>query len=366
MIGAAAAAVVAMCGCGGTTSARQIATARQQRSEAILVALLADRRLVEVSPESGRVLARASVGVAAPSAAATGAYIAAPQSGKRFFVLVPYAGGRKQDVQEIAASDLTTLRSYRLPGGIVFRSLETSRDGKRLYVLGNRGEANQIGAPMLAVIDTASGRLLAKTTLRASAGRHWLVFDAALSADGNLLAVSYHGPDTTGADWLRLNQISKRCTDRTPPAVACLSLHGEVAFRGHDIVATTGEGPLVERTLRDRLVRSWASKLPRNHLTRLALDASAKRAAVIGGCDYTGGLSVISLVTGATTRIGYPEKVCGEEVVFVDEHIVAVARNALSVPNGAPSRIDLVDVRRRLIDRRIATASDVLDIAVIR
>ena len=364
MLGGAVMAT-AMCSCAGTTPRSRVTHEAPQRSEPALVALLANRRLVEVGVASGKVLARGRVGAGAPIAAATGAYIAAPPSRKTLFVLVPYAPGKKQDIREVAVSDLTTVRSYRLPEGVVFRSLQAGRDGKHLYVVGNRGDAKQIRAPVLVVIDTASGRLLARQTLRPADGRQWLVFDTALSSDGTLLAVSYHGPDTTGADWIRLKALTERCADTTSLGVACLSLHGDIAFRGGDIVATTGEGPLVERTLHDELVRSWPVKLPRNHLTRLALDAGAKRAAVIGGCDYTGGLSVISLLTGATTVIGYPEKVCGEEVVFVDRRTVAVARNALSVPQGTPSRIDLVDVQRRLIERHISIASDAVDLVAI-
>jgi hypothetical protein len=355
LAGIAVAAALAACSGGGA--------AKGSPPPASLVELLADRRLVEVSPARGAVERRRRVGRRTPVAGATGSYLAATRD--RLFALVPAAAGAPQVVRSFTARGLRPVRRYRLPPGIVFRSLQASRDGSRLYAAGNRGTAAHVGAPVVVAIDAGSGRVVGTRAVRPAAGRSRLVLDTALSHDGALLLVSYHGPDTTGADWVPLRDPGRRCVDRTPPSVACLTLHGGVAFRGRDVVATTGEGPLVERTLGDRLVRSWPPKLPRNHLMRFALYANDGRAAVLGGCDYAGGLSVISLGDGATRVLGYPGKICGEQVVAVDARTLVIARNPLSVPQGGPSELDVVDVGERKVVRRIAIPSDVVDAAVL-
>lgn len=130
------------------------------------------------------------------------------------------------------------------------------------------------------------------------------------------------------------------------------------------MVATTGEGPLIERALNNQLNDTWPPKLPGNHLTHFTLDPTRQQAAVIGSCGYSGGLSIITLQTGATTVIGYPEKICGEQVLFLTETRVAVARNTVPVPQGPPAEVDTIDMQTEKITARTSTPSDVLDMRI--
>lgn len=331
-----------------------------------MFALLSDRALLKVSTKDGRVLGSVQLGTRAPVAAAVGDFIAASSDAKRLFVLVPAAERDGQSIIELSSATLKIRQRFSLPAGIVFRSLQTGPRSGRLYVVGNRGTNRNVDAPVLLVLDPNSGAVLDRLIVRPARGRDWYVGDAAISSDERYLAVSYHGTDTTGADWIRLSEAPEVCPDRTPAYLACLGLHGDVAFREHNLVATTGEGPLVERARDDRLVRSWPPKLPRNHLTHFTLDNPSRRAVVLGSCGYAGGISVISLDSASTKVIGYPEKLCGEAASFAEPELLAVARNALPVPQGTASKIDFVDLGTGRIVRHTPTRSDVVALLASR
>jgi hypothetical protein len=87
-----------------------------------------------------------------------------------------------------------------------------------------------VNSPVLLVLDQNSGAIADPLTVRPAQGRDWYVTDAAVSSDERYLAVSYHGPDTSGADWISLSDPPQVCSDRTPAYLACVRLHGDVAF----------------------------------------------------------------------------------------------------------------------------------------
>jgi hypothetical protein len=352
-------AVVAATGCGGDSIERSSA-------RPFVFALLSDRGLLKVSATDGRVLRSIRLGTRAPPAGAVSDFIAPSRDPKRLFVLVPAAGRDRQSIVELDSATLKIQQRFPLPAGMVFRSLQTGPRSGRLYVLGNRGTDRNVNAPILLVLDQNSGAIADPIIIRPAHGRDWYVTDAAISSDERYLAVSYHGPDTTGADWISLSEAPKVCSDRTPAYLACIRLHGDIAFREHHLVATTGEGPLVERNLDGRLARSWRPKVPRNHLTHFTFDTPSGRAVVLGSCGYTGGLSVISLDSVSAKVIGYPKKVCGEAASFVQAGLLAVARNALPVPQGAVSQIDFVDLDAGRILRHTPTRSDVVALVASR
>jgi hypothetical protein len=345
---------VAIGGCGGQS--RDPPPARPP-----VFALLSDRLLLKVSSTSGRPLASAQLGARSPVAAAVGDYLSLSADARRLFVLIPATRRDAQSVVELDPATLAVKQRYPLPAGSVFASLEIGLRSGRLYVAGNRGTDRNLGAPVVLVLEPSSGAVLQRLTVRLARGGQWSVFDAAVSSDEQHLAVSYHGTDTTGADWIRLGAAPRTCADRTPAHAACLALpHGAIAFRGHDLVATTGEGPLVELRLDGHRLQSWAPNLPRNHVMHVTLDSRGRRAVVPGSCGYTGGLSVIDLHSGTATVIGYPDAVCGEAAAFVDPELVAVARNAVPTPEAAPSEISFVDLAARRIVRSTATRSDIV------
>jgi len=75
---------------------------------------------------------------------------------------------------------------------------------------------------------------------------------------------------------------------------------------------------------------------------------------------------MISLDSGMTKVVGYPDEVCGEAVSFVEPELLAVGRNMVPVPQGTPSEIDFVDVGTRRIVRRTPTRSDIVALLASR
>jgi hypothetical protein len=326
----------------------------------IIFALLSDRSLLEVSSASGRILRTVQLGPRAPVAGSAGDFLARGPDGSTLFVLLHAATNQGQSVAEVATSTLKVGARHRLPAGISFQSLVVGPRSGRLYLAGNRLGKRAAGAPVLLVLEPGSGAVVERMTIRPTQGRDWLVLDAAVSSDERHAAVSYHGDDTTGADLISLAGQPRRCIDRTPDYAGCMSLHGGVVFGGHGLLAATGEGPLIELALDGRVLRRWRTRLPRNHLMALAVDGRGRVAATVGSCGYTGGVSVIELDSGRTTVIGYPRTVCGEIVAFAEAELLAVARNALPVPQGTPSAIEFVDVGKRRIVRRTPARTDVI------
>jgi hypothetical protein len=346
-------ALVAVAGCGGDPG-------EPPPAQRPVFALLSDRLLLKVSATSGRPLGSVQLGPRSPAAEAVGEYLAPSADASSLFVLVPATGRARQGVVEIATATLAVRKRYRLPTGIAFRSVELGPRSGRLYLVGNIDSGRKVGPPVLVVLDPGSQTALDRRVVRPARGRQWYVFDAAVSTDERYMAVSYHGPDATGADWIRLSQRPEICADRTPAWAGCLfEPHGEVDFRGPHLVGTS-ERSLVEFALDGRRVRSRSPRLRRNHLTRFTLDGRSRRAIVLGSCFYAGGMSVIGLRSGRTKVIGYPGKVCGETASLVAPGLVAVARNRQVVPTGSPSQLDFVDLHTRRIVRRMPTRSEVV------
>jgi hypothetical protein len=321
-----------------------------------VVALLANRQLVVVAPDGTITQPPLRLGPAEPPAELVGNYLALSRDRRTVFALVPGSGGAQRLVS-ISSATFTLVRTYPLPSRIFFRSLQIGPRTGRLYLVGNRGP----NAAVALALSPATGKILIRETTIRSNRRSWYVLATAISANERYLLVSYHGSDTQGADWLRIGPQFQRCKDHTPPQTACLSLHGGVAFRGANIVATTGEGPLLELTLENKIVRRWQPRLPRNHLMSFALDADRERAAVIGSCGYSGGLSLLDLVAGTTEVMGYPLRICGERVVFAGTSTVVIARNPLPVPQGRPSSLDTVDMTSGEVTQHVATPAESID-----
>jgi hypothetical protein len=191
----------------------------------------------------------------------------------------------------------------------------------------------------------------------------WIVLDSALSPDERQLLVTYHGASTTGADLVSTATLV-RCRPHGPESRAtCLSLHGRALFRtGDRVLATTGEGPLIELSLAGERTHAWELGLPGNHLMQFALSRDGMHAAAVGPCGYAGGLSYVDLDAGRVAVHGYPQGICADRVAFLDAGTVALARNAFPVPQGLPARLDLVDLATGRITLRRATPSEIVDL----
>jgi hypothetical protein len=242
-------------------------------------------------------------------------------------ILLSQRGWPASAIAELLGCDPAT--SYRLDRAITCRSLALSPRTGRIFLFGNRPE--QGGQSLLVtVLDPASGRRLGGWVARPANGHTWLPHQGIVTADERRLLVSYHGPDTTGADVLTLaGGRLIRCAG-APSWGGCLQgVHGDVITATEDrVLAATGDAQRVEElTLDGRIIRQWDSALPGNHLMELGLDIRAGRLYAIGSCGYAGGLSTIDLHTGQVRRLASPAK--------PRDPGISLSRSPLSVASGS-------------------------------
>ena len=303
---------------------------------------------------------------AEPRAAAVGSFLALGRDGGRLFVLSPPGVDDDTGGRSLAVLDPVTLRrlgSVALPDGLVVRSIQVGPRTGRLYVSGNSGAVRTPGGASVCVGEPAASPRWRCAVLRRPGRLHWLVLDTSLSPDERRLVVSYHGSDTTGADWVATATLA-RCQVRSADARAtCLSLHGRASFLTADrLLATTGEGPLLELSLAGARVGEWELGLAGNHVMEFAISPEGTHAAAVGPCGYRGGLSLVNLRAGTVSVHGYPDTLCADRITFLDARTVALARNRFPVPQGLPARLDVVDAATGRIRLRHSTASEVLDL----
>jgi hypothetical protein len=260
----------------------------------------------------------------------------------------------------VTALDPRTLavkRRYSLPRAIAFRSLVRGPRSGRLYLAGNNRDDDALAA----VLDPRSSRL-EFTTVR-TGPPDWYVFATAVSRDERRLFLSYHGTRTTGADWLAVEGFAlRRCSVQSRPDVGCLNLHGDVAAYGGHVLATTGDGPVVELDLAGATVRRFDPRIPGNHLIEFALDRVSRRLLVIGSCGYAGGLSLIDLRSGRARVLGYRHRICGERVAPASGRVAVVAANQLPVPEGGAGLVKTVDLRSGKLVHRTDVEAEPLDL----
>ena len=313
---------------------------RPSAQEAVL-ALLADRTLVQIAPDSAEVVARAELGPPQPFAA-SGRFLALSRDRRRLFVLIPAAPGRAQEIRVLDVATLRPVLRFALAEGIVFRALAVGARTGRLYVFGNRPRRGRTEDAVITVVGP-TGADPQTTIVRATKGYDWWIIDAAVAQDESRIYVSYHG-NTTGADWIEVDgDALERCRVRSAPGIGCVTrVHGGVEALDDGFLATTGQNPVLQISRTGRIVGTRRSRLPGNHVMEIALDPQRERAFAVGQCSYTGGLSMIDLVTGRTELV--TPDVCGEAIA-AGADLVAVAERYNATVLGAPSRIALVDPR---------------------
>jgi hypothetical protein len=340
---ATAAALLAALLAGAAPGAAAVST------PARVLALLADRTLVVADAETGTVLSTTPLGPARPTVRFGGDLIGRSPDGRMIYVLVP--GARLAVVE---AASLRVTRRVALPSGVRFTSLAVGPRTGRLYLSGNTSRSAQVD-----VLST-EGTLLRRAVLRPSDA--WLVLSSAIAPDESALYVSYHGGSTTGADRLRLGRTLTRCRDRYARG-GCLSLHGSVRTLGGELLATTGEGPLLRLAPDGRVLRRYDLGLEGNHVMEFAVSGDGTEAAVLGSCGYAGGLSLVDLGSGARRVVGRERKtICGERVAYAGP-LLAIARNPFPVPQGLPAAISLVERESGTVARTVAVQTEAVDLA---
>jgi hypothetical protein len=348
--------------------------------EATVVALLADNELLAVAADRAVALARLHLGPA-PNLLGVSHAMALATDKTTLYVLVPRGADQPGAPDRLVVFDLATRQvraTYPLEAATSYRSLALGPHSHQVYLFGNHHEPGGQSA-LVAVLDPAAGQIRHRWMVRPANGRTWLIYRGIVTDDERHLVVSYHGPDTTGADVLTVagNRLVP-CASATPPWGGCLdSVHGDVIAVGDRLLATTGDAQRVEeRTLGGKLLGRWDSGLAGNHLMELAADAAARRLYVIGSCGYAGGLSVIDLDAGLMRRLaapvaggglaGAPPAICGERIETGPTGLLVVARTGRPVPvPESPGALLLIDAHDGRLLHTVPTPSEPVDLLVV-
>jgi hypothetical protein len=363
-----------------SATATQSPTSTPAPRTTTIVTLLADNHLLAVTTDPAQVVADLRLGPV-PDPLGVSHAMALTADGSTLYLLVPRGADQPQTPDQLVTFDLPTrhVRARHLLDTVTsYRSLALGPRSGQLYLFGNRHQAAGQAA-VVAVVDPASGTIRSRWTIRPASGRTWLVYRGVVSDDERRLVVSYHGPDTTGADVLtNTGGRLRRCAAAAPPGAGCLAdVHGDIILASGRLLATTGDPRQVEAwTLDGRLRARWDSGLSGNHLTELAVNAATRRLYAIGSCGYTGGLSVIDLDRGRARRLAAPTPggggagapqppICGERIETGPGDLLSVARTSRPVPNPqSPGALLLIDARDGRLLHTVSTPSEPVDLLV--
>lgn len=339
-----------------------VAHARRSTSRAAVV-LLQDNTILILS-SSGRVVHRTRLGQSSPHPLA-GRYLVRTRSGS----LVAVASGPTNDFLVFADTRGGVTGRRALPRGIHFRAIEIGRATGRLYLAGEIKTARVTKFGTLAkravlTVMSPSGQLLSTTTLRRPDGAQsrrgpldWSIYDIAVSRNERRVYVSYHGPNTAGADWVSIDHgIPRRCSSASEKETCIERVHGSIEPFRSGVLATLGTPPLLgEFSTNGKELRLWRSGLGNAHLMEFA--RLRHRVFTIESCVKTGGMTVVDLTTArartlhapapATPLRGLPASaVCGERIsVGASALITVMKRGTLSGIGG----VMLFDLHGRLL-----------------
>lgn len=327
------------------------------------VAVLLEDNTLLILNGTGRVLHRVRLG--RPTPQPLGArYLALGQSGS----LVVVVSGRSRDVLVLASRRGRVIRRIALPKGIHFRAIETGRSGL-IFLAGEVATTHAAKFGTLAkravfTVMSPAGRLLSTTTLRRPDGERpgrgpldWSVYDTAVNRDDRRVYVSYHGPNTGGADWVNVGRgLPRRCSSASESEPCIKRVHGSIAAYEAGILATLGTPPLLGRFSADgRQLRVWRSGFRNAHLMEAARNGHL--VFTIESCVKTEGMTVVDLQSGRARTLhasapvtplrGLPASaVCGERIAVGTTGLIAVMkRGTLSGIGG----LMLLDARGRLL-----------------
>jgi hypothetical protein len=337
------------------------------------IALLADRDVVVLRLKGHALSSRplrvfASATPAIPLVA--GNYIAHSPDRKEIYVLSPASTDAGQQFAVIRERDLRVIRRFQLHG-MIYRALTVGRRTGRLYLAGNTGtESSRDGetreAAWLAILSPETGKTLASSRLRPP-NHDWQVFSIATTADEARVWVSYHGSDTTGADWIAIMRGKRaRCEARALPGQGCIRQHGAVVADGNDVLGTTGEGPVLRIGPGGTLRATYPVNLAGDHVTELALSPDRARVAVLGPCDYLGGFELITPANRRTQVVAHPSKsVCGARATWLDNARILLARDLETALTDQPSSVVVIDPPSAEIVATADEPSDLVDLQAI-
>ena len=350
-------------------------TAGPSSPPAVLLALDARGTLSALAMPSGDLLARTHLGGGGPLPYAAGDYLLRAGRQRVVALAPPRRGGAAQTLAELALPQLTLVRSVPLPRRIVYRAI-AGPDGGLVYAVGNLlGRARtELGVHVAGVVvtrvDLTTGR--ERTWMVRPAGAlDWTVLDALWVARTQRLFVTYHGGQTTGADWIDLTGgrfrvcPGGRIVQLT--GLGCLAaVHGALAVSGRYLVAADGNAHrLVLYSLLGRFLRMLPSDLHRSHLMVVGVDPyHPSLAYAIGFCGMVGGLDRVPVAGGAPALVG-PRSVCGSRLAFGPDGTIAVAQNPTPSVTAGRARLTIATLHPWRIRRSIRTPGFLLDLLAV-
>jgi hypothetical protein len=208
---------------------------RRPVREAAAAALLEDNTLV-LFDSSGAVTSRRRLG-RAPAEPLGAKYLAADGAGD-LRAIVP---GDQRDELVFLDRRGDIVRRVPLPSGIHFRALEVGQSSGRHFLAGEveTDRVTEFDGPArsaVAAVLSPTGDLLATSTLREpgddtvqGASFDWHVYDIAVDREERRIFVSYHGPNTAGADRIAYDgRELKRCEAPLSSTGCIRKVHGAV------------------------------------------------------------------------------------------------------------------------------------------
>lgn len=299
-------------------------------SAAAFVALLADGTLVGYSA-SGEEVARLRIGTRLDSPV-SGEYIDILDN-RRIAVLD--AAARPNRLILVDVKRWAVVRRVQLPQRAIFRNIVVGDRTGHFYVAGDRSSeamtpfGSAANAATLAVLDQ-EGTVVASAVIRSPSNTRgpvapydWSVYSIAVDAKEEQIYVSYHGPNTSGADSIALrgNRLV-RCAGSGAGGIGCLRpVHGRVEVFGKGILAASGTPPVLVALRPDAVVDRWRSGFDKSaHLMEFV--RVEKRVFGLESCPKLGGLTSINLDQDDARMIAppalpgtpRPRGVCGESI----------------------------------------------------
>jgi hypothetical protein len=291
-----------------------------------------------------------------------GSLLATTPDGQTVLALVRQPPGGRDFVAELDAASLETRRRHPLPGGVSYDGLRLGRSG-RIYAYGVRPDRGG-AAPVVTILD-AVGTVIASAAVPGRTGRDWRMHWAAIAPDERRLVLSYHGGNTTGADWVDPSRDAlHRCPSRRRSRACAFEVHGAVEPFGRGFLATTGDR-VIELGRDGRVIRRLRLR-PRNiHLMDFALDTARERL-YLSSC---GRRPVIQRLDLARDRLEtLPSgRYCGAPLaVGAGFLVLAGARvDSAGYTAGGPAGLRLIDLARPGAGVPVPLAGRPLDAVVV-
>ena len=225
--------------------------------------------------------------------------------GSRVYALVP------TQPQTLVVTDraLHVKARFALPRDVRYRGVVRARAAT--YAFGYR-EGRVIdpvaGLRESDAVVTRVGTPSGSWTVRHADGYGWWEWSGSASANGQRLALSYHGVGTSGADILDLTRgpLSPPCASvSTGPFLGCSpEVHGAIAAYDEGWIATSGSAEdLLVLDARGNVVRRIDSGFRNEHLMSLVVDSATRTAYSLATCFYgREGLRAVAIAAG-TSRL---------------------------------------------------------------